>query len=79
MYIKVKFVIVTSRQTKLREITIKWLNSYYPEIFSDLRLGNHYGEKGAKKSKLELCQELGLSNSPNNPNNPDNPDNPSGE
>jgi arsenate reductase len=52
------FVIVTSRQTKLAQITKIWLDAHYAHIFSDMRLGNHYGTTGAKKSKSELCREL---------------------
>eukprot|EP00761_Pharyngomonas_kirbyi_P001564 gb/GECH01001568.1/.p1 GENE.gb/GECH01001568.1/~~gb/GECH01001568.1/.p1 ORF type:complete len:205 (+),score=54.90 gb/GECH01001568.1/:1-615(+) len=53
-------VLVTSRQTFLKEKTMKFLDKNYPGIFDQVRLGNHYGE-GKKKSKPEMCRELGAS------------------
>ncbi|KAL9657334.1 hypothetical protein ABK040_011553 [Willaertia magna] len=52
-------VIVTSRQHKIRDQTEKLLNTHFPNIFSEIRMGNHYGEEGHVASKPEMCKELG--------------------
>lgn len=56
-----KFVIVTSRQTFLKEITEKYIQEHFPDIFDDILLGNHYGETGTKLTKPEMCQKVGAS------------------
>jgi uncharacterized HAD superfamily protein len=53
------FVIVTSRQTALKEITLRYVEEHFPDIFDDIMLGNHYGETGTKLSKPEMCQKVG--------------------
>eukprot|EP01130_Rhizamoeba_saxonica_P017529 TRINITY_DN8521_c0_g1_i1.p1 TRINITY_DN8521_c0_g1~~TRINITY_DN8521_c0_g1_i1.p1 ORF type:complete len:145 (-),score=26.78 TRINITY_DN8521_c0_g1_i1:267-701(-) len=40
---KFKFVVVTSRQTSISEITHNWINKHYPGIFASIKSGNHYG------------------------------------
>ena len=52
------FVVVTSRQHCIEEQTRKWLQDHYPGIFSNIFFGNHWGV-GAKRSKVELCEEAG--------------------
>ena len=49
---------VLSRQHFLRERTLAWLSSHYPNIFSHVRFGNHYGD-GHKQTKREMCMEEG--------------------
>lgn len=38
---------------------MQFINKYYPGIFSRIMMGNHYGREGVKKSKPEMCKELG--------------------
>jgi 5'(3')-deoxyribonucleotidase len=65
------FVVVTSRQTIIRNETIAWLDEHFPGIFSNVLLGNHYDMKSPnpevntdskgnviKKSKPEMCQSI---------------------
>jgi hypothetical protein len=53
------FVVVTSRQHVVEEITRSWLQRHFPDLFQSVVFGNHYGLTGIKKNKSELCQELG--------------------
>lgn len=53
------FVIVTSRQHTLVELTEKWIATHYPGIFSQLHFGNHYGLTGVKRDKSAMCKEVG--------------------
>jgi hypothetical protein len=54
-----EYVVVTSRQHCIRDATLSWLEKYFPGIFSDFRFGNHYGLDGAKRSKLDICRDIG--------------------
>eukprot|EP00455_Lapot_gusevi_P050279 TRINITY_DN7257_c0_g1_i2.p1 TRINITY_DN7257_c0_g1~~TRINITY_DN7257_c0_g1_i2.p1 ORF type:complete len:208 (+),score=50.26 TRINITY_DN7257_c0_g1_i2:3-626(+) len=61
---KFQFVVVTSRQHDIAEATCQWLHSHYPDIFSDIRFGHHYGrveDARVSRSKPELCAEVGAS------------------
>lgn len=51
--------IITSRQHKLEDITKKWIHTHFPDIFSELHFGNHYATEGKKRSKPEMCREIG--------------------
>jgi len=53
------FVLVTSRQHFIRNETIRWLNRHFPQIFYDIRFGNHYGASGVKMSKPDMCRLVG--------------------
>lgn len=55
---KFEFHIVTSRQTHLEPLTRGWIDRYFPDVFTTIHHGNHYGA-GAKKEKNEICRELG--------------------
>jgi len=50
--------IVTSRQHHLEEVTHKFLDTHFEGIFSDVKLGNHYGKTSTKKSKPEMMKEI---------------------
>lgn len=55
-----RFVVVTSRQTFLTEITTQWINRHFNGIFDKIRFGNHYDPNGGKKlNKSEMCEEEG--------------------
>lgn len=51
--------VVTSRQHFLEEASTNWLNEHFPSFFSSIRFGNHYGTEGEKRSKADLCKEIG--------------------
>ena len=53
-----KFVICTSRQLRTKDITHQWINKFFPNIFDDIVFGNHFGLKGRKISKPDLCKQL---------------------
>jgi hypothetical protein len=53
------FVVVTSRQLCIQEQTVLWIKERFPDIFTDFKFGNHYGVSGEKRSKLEICTDIG--------------------
>lgn len=55
---KFRFVICTSRQLIIKDITFKWVNKFFPNIFDQIVFGNHFGLSGRKISKPELCKQL---------------------
>lgn len=54
-----RFVVVTSRQLFLKDATEAWLAKHFPDVFSEVHFGNHYGTEGRKISKGEICTSLG--------------------
>lgn len=53
------FYAITARDNRLTKQTHEWINSYYPNIFKDIIICNHYGT-GEKKCKTDVCKELGI-------------------
>jgi len=53
-----EFVVVTSRQSSLEGATRNWVSAHFPNVFTDVKLGNHYGT-GHKISKPEMCKQIG--------------------
>lgn len=53
-----EFHIVTSRQTHLEPLTRGWLERHFPNVFTSVHHGNHYGE-GVKKEKYDICKDIG--------------------
>lgn len=51
--------IVTSRQHAIADITREWIESHFPGIFKEVHFGNHYSSEGKKRSKPEMCQDIG--------------------
>jgi uncharacterized HAD superfamily protein len=52
-------VVVTSRQHTIKDLTFKFLDKYYNGIFSCVLMGNHYGKEGVKRSKPDMCRDIG--------------------
>ena len=46
--------IITARQTKLREVTVDWVEKHYPGIFSHYHFGNHWSTEGVSRSKPQV-------------------------
>jgi len=51
--------IVTARQHSLEPATRQWVEKFYPGVFTSLTFGNHYGLEGKKKSKPQMCKDIG--------------------
>eukprot|EP00056_Hartaetosiga_gracilis_P008189 m.116931 g.116931 ORF g.116931 m.116931 type:complete len:290 (+) comp12865_c0_seq5:1291-2160(+) len=51
-------VICTSRQHVIAQTTHEWIERHYPNIFSSVLFGNHYGKDGVKKSKPEMTMAI---------------------
>lgn len=51
--------IVTSRQLIIEEETRAWLDKHFgAETFDSIHFGNHWGVKGRKISKADLCESV---------------------
>jgi len=50
--------VVTSRQHVIRDITVEWLSTHYPGIFTSVKFGNHFARDGQSKKKSEMCKEI---------------------
>jgi 5'(3')-deoxyribonucleotidase len=50
--------IITSRQDSVKEITIQWINEYFPNSFNDIILTNNHSFSGDVKTKREYCDLL---------------------
>lgn len=51
--------VVSSRQHFLDEATKTWLDKHFPETFSGVLFGNHYGTSGEQRSKVDMCRDIG--------------------
>jgi uncharacterized HAD superfamily protein len=51
--------IVTSRQHAIADRTRYWIDTHFPGIFKEVHFGNHYSSSGQKRSKPEMCQDIG--------------------
>lgn len=49
-------VVVTSRQSFIENATKAWLDKYFPQMFTNVVFGNHWGLHGQKVSKSKLCR-----------------------
>ena len=63
------FIVVTSRQTVIEKETKNWIEQHYPNIFSSIKLGNHYDLASPdpdapssgniiKRSKPDMCKDI---------------------
>jgi hypothetical protein len=63
------FIVVTSRQTVIEKETKAWIDQHYPNIFSSVKLGNHYdlampdpdapsSGNVVKRSKPDMCKDI---------------------
>jgi uncharacterized HAD superfamily protein len=55
----IDFHIVTSRQHFLEDATRAWIDRHYPGLFISILFGNHYASSGVKRSKPDMCKQLG--------------------
>mmetsp|Transcript_10367 Transcript_10367/g.31707 ORF Transcript_10367/g.31707 Transcript_10367/m.31707 type:complete len:213 (+) Transcript_10367:303-941(+) len=53
--------VVTSRQLAIEKQTRNWLKEHFPGAFTHIVFGNAWAEGGRKRSKPELCREVGAS------------------
>src|SRR5262249_45034715 len=53
-----KLVIVTARPKRTVEATPEWIERNFPDIFSDIHFVPIW-DPGPKKTKAEICQEIG--------------------
>ncbi len=55
-----RLFIVTSRPKEIREMTLRWLDLHFPNMFNDVYFINHFQGTGKKRTKGEICRELGV-------------------
>ena len=53
-------LIITSRPEELREVTQQWLNKHFPDLFKEIYFINYFHGAGKKRTKSEVCKELGI-------------------
>lgn len=53
-------IIITSKPEMLREETLKWINKYFPNSFKDVFFTNHFYGNGLRRSKGDVCKEVGV-------------------
>jgi uncharacterized HAD superfamily protein len=55
-----KLYIITSKPETLRERTLEWINTHFPGVFEDIHFTNHFNGDGIRRTKGEVCLELGV-------------------
>eukprot|EP01041_Mallomonas_annulata_P006412 gene6412-12966_t len=53
--------VVTSRQYVVEEETRRWIDKYFPNIFTEIHFGNHYARSLPSISKSDMCLQIGAS------------------
>ena len=51
--------VVTSRQSDIEPLTRAFVAKFFPDVFTEVHFGNHFGKTGAKVSKPEICKRIG--------------------
>ena len=54
--------IITARLSAYREITERWIDKYFPNLFSDMHYCDYYAlspKNSSKTTKLEVCKKIG--------------------
>lgn len=52
-------VVLTGRDTIIKEITTKWLDKYYSGLFKGVYFTERYSLKGREKNKTDILEEIG--------------------
>src|SRR3989344_4048910 len=52
--------IISARPEYLRKRTENWVQKHFGNVFQKVYLGNHYHGNGLKRTKLELCEKIGV-------------------
>lgn len=56
-----EFHIISSRDFRLKDATEKWINIYFPDIFSSIEICNTYGNNEyPKRTKSDICKLLNI-------------------
>jgi uncharacterized HAD superfamily protein len=51
--------VVTSRQADIEQKTRDFVEKHFPDTFTGMHFGNHFGRSGAKVSKPDMCAKIG--------------------
>ena len=51
--------VVTSRQLSLQQATHSFLEQNFSGKFLSVQFGNHWGATGARRSKRDMCADIG--------------------
>lgn len=57
---KHQLYIVTARPEQFKHFALEWLSKYFPNMFEEIHCTNQYLGIGPKRTKGEVCKELGL-------------------
>lgn len=54
-----ELVIITSRQLDIQDQTYEWIDTHFPDTFSEIYFANHHAfNNGQKLNKADICKEL---------------------
>lgn len=53
-------VIITARQSNIEQRTRSWLERTFPQIFTDIHFANYWDQSRPRRSKGEICRDLGV-------------------
>ncbi len=53
-------VIITARADIIADTTRKWVEKYFPNIFSEIYFANHFAQEGTERTKQEFCDSLDI-------------------
>jgi uncharacterized HAD superfamily protein len=56
-----ELILITSRSESIKDRTIEWIEKYFPKKFSKIFFTSQFDSKKVKKTKGDLCVELGIS------------------
>src|SRR3989338_4292489 len=51
---------VTARPSNLQQITQQWIETHFPNAFRGLHMGNLYGPPEMRRTKAQMCADLGI-------------------
>ena len=52
--------IITAKSEELKDKTTEWVEKHFPQMFSGIHFTNQYHGNGLKRTKGEVCKELGI-------------------
>lgn len=55
-----ELVIVTARQSSIEQQTRSWLERTFPDTFSDIHFANYWDENRPRRTKGDVCRDLGV-------------------
>ena len=59
--LKCNLIVVTARSYELQEVTKRWIDKHFPDLFNDIIFTNQYGKNDyPKPTKAEICETYSI-------------------